>query len=221
MKKKKILSLLILTLLFFLPFSVKAEEPINVDSVKCPVIGQNPTYVGNTLDKYLDRLEERWVDKTDHKVMKSTDTFAESHIYEYEIGFVLKSNYQDRYMSYINLLNDDCTYFYGGSGDGGGRSGFLGDNLSFFIGDSSVASYSDDIISLNIANPTLGGTAPKVQADSRYTINSQKWYNITENKEMGAFDTFKTNTKYKFIVNYSSLYTIKICMNILVKINTF
>ena len=208
MKKRKKLFLLIFTVILLLPFSVKADEnKIDVTAVKCPVIGQKPTYVGDTISQYVERLEERWVDVTEHKVMKSTDTFIAGHVYDYEDGYVKKSAYENTYINYPNIWSESCTYGFGGIGDIG-QNGFISGSRRFYMGNLDDYVYQDDSINLKISQPTLGSAAPTVQSDSKYTIISQKWYNVTENKEMTALDTFKANTKYKLTVGYSSLYTI-------------
>ena len=208
MKKRKKLFMLILTIILLLPIPVKADENrIDVDTVKCPVIGQKPTYIGNTISQYVDRLEERWVDVTEHKIMKSTDTFIAGHLYDYDFGYVLKSSYEDKYFAYPNMDNEECTYGFGGIGDIG-QNNFTQSSRRFYMGNLDDYVYQDDSINLKISQPTLGSVAPTVQSDSKYTINSQKWYNLTENKEMTSIETFKSNTKYKLTVNYSSLYSV-------------
>ena len=206
MKKKRTLLLLLFTMLLLLPFSVKADDEINITAVKCPVIGQKPTYVGGSTP-YTDVYEERWVNLTDHVIMNSNSTFEAKKMYYYEYGYTLKSAYEGKYLAYPELYDDVCTYSFGGVG--ASPEDFTVNSVAFFTG--TVESEEDllpifESVTFDVTAPTIGGTPPTIRTNSRYTVNSQKWINTTDSVQMSASDVFQANKKYKLIVNYSSLF---------------
>ena len=207
MKKNKTIFLLLLMTFLLLPFSVKADDEISLEAVKCPVIGQKPTYVGGSTP-YTNNYEERWVNLTEHRVLNSNETFQANKFYYYEFGYTLKDTYKGKYLTYPNLYEDNCAYSFGGVGMTGNVS-FSTSSIAFYTGtieDESVYESIFQTISFDVTPPSLGGNPTTIRTSSQYTINSQKWYNVTDCVEMKASDVFEANKKYRLIVNYSSLY---------------
>ena len=209
MKKNRQFLLLLTALFLLLPFSVKAEDYISINAVKCPVVGQKSTNVGGNT-QYTNRYEERWVNATDHKVMGENDKFEANKLYYYEYGYLMKNENHGKYLSYPNLNMENCAYSFGGVGMGYDSSDeeprFLRSAMAFFTGDFENFSPINDNLKFDVDAPTLGGNPVSIKANSKYTINSQKWYNVTDGVEMKSSDTFAANKKYKLVVNYSTLY---------------
>ena len=193
MKKKLFLLGLIL---FALPLMVNAES-VEVDSLKCPVIGGKPTYVGTTPHKDIENFEERWVNNTDHKVLGANETFEAGKRYTYEYGFKLKNPDDSIWLQFTSTYEEECSYALGGVGTSP-INGYLSSGIGFYMGDIYEYEWLDDTIDLNISQPTINQKAPLAQNGANYTVNSQKWYNITDNKEMGANETFAAKKKYKY-----------------------
>ena len=213
MKRKKIITITIFSIILLSPFIVKAsisgdpsqEQPnqLTITTIECPVLNGHPTYVGNT--EYTEYIEEMWVNVTDYKEMKSTDIFELGKNYKYNIRYRLKQQYIDKYISFPNFNYDKCQYTLGGGGTSGNN--FTQEMNDFYIGNRDAAEWFErESATLDIDNPTLGGHPPVARGNSKYSIISQRWINTTDDKEMKSTDVFEQNKKYRYEIIFSSFY---------------
>ncbi len=210
--KKRIIIPSLFALILLIPFITYANDDYDptqdpnavvVNSVKCPVLNRKPTYM-NTSD-YTSVFDEVWVNETDHKVMKPTDVFELGKTYSYRIGYVLRPEFASKFYHFLNFDEHSCQYNLGGD-LGDSASDYKTRQIEFYMGNRDEAVWSNDEATLDIDNPAIGGHPTHARSGIKYRINSEKWVNLTDKKDMKNSDVFEVNKKYKYVINYTSFY---------------
>ena len=169
------------------------EEDAEISGLAPPVIGAHPTYAVIS-DPDVEILQQNWVNMTDNVIMTSNDVFEAYKIYHYVMRFGA-TNHKG-----INLqaIFGDSPYNLGG-GVIGEVNGLYAE-WSFYTGEDDFE-YSSRELVLDIDTPTLNGQPERARMSSDYYINNQSWFNITDNKALGANDVFEANKEYEYTVN--------------------
>ena len=203
-KSFKTFSLILLLAVLFLPFGVRAStsapEEIEFDLPSVPTIGAKPTYLQS--DSHIIVNKQAWANLSDYKEMKSTDTFEAHKLYSYDIQFTKRSDFDDIWF----LDSEESDYYLAGFSGRWDEETYHA-SIYFYFGDQKeLDDWEQQEASLVIGLPQVGGVPVFATPSEKYTIESEKWVNVTDNKVMSSTETFEAGKYYKYTIEYSSYY---------------
>ena len=214
-KKITLFSMLFLLALFISPIGVKASiggnENVYMDFSGMPKIGQKQVHVQSTQN--VEILEEYWVNNTDHKRMEANDVFEAKKAYTYTVRYSVAPHYITEWW----IASEGSEYYLsGGSLD---DEEYSEASISFYFGDLSdldvdpgdVDPYDGAILDISV--PQLGGHRVSARTNSKYTIESESWYNYTDSRAMTEDDVFEANKYYVYTVTYTTYYSDWVFLN--------
>ena len=173
----------------------KKDKSIDGVNVPGPIVGMKPMY-GNDTNDY-EFIQQVWVNLSDKKIMTENDIFEESKLYSYTIVV-------NKYVMFPNDFISREKYYIGGGATG--TDDFTQASADFYTG-SNCPTYNNEYAYLDIDSPTLGQNYPSARNNEKYEIVEEKWYNVTDDKEMKSTDVFETNKEYEYRLKYRTAYS--------------
>ncbi|MBQ6497958.1 MAG: Ig-like domain-containing protein [Bacilli bacterium] len=207
----KLLYLILLTALI-LPFGVRAigeggaGEALYLTLPSAPEIGQAPTiFAGH---EGITVLSDRWINVTEHREMLNNETFAADKEYAYIVNYINNTNLTEYWFADIQ---ENSSYCIGNNIYDPPTTLYPNEKMAivrFYMGDFNdmPAPTEDDYYYIDIDTPELGEQAPLARNNSKYTIVSQSWKNITDNRDMTSSDVFEEDKYYVYTINVQSYY---------------
>ena len=144
-------------ILYFGDFN-NLDDNVEIQAVEItradPVVGEHPTYANN--DEKYRIVNEKWINKTDNKVMTNEDVFEEGKKYDYELDFYTKYWVED--IEGINEPNDE-THYVGGAINHINQPFTYLLAQSYYFGDrEDLVIRTGEIVIRNTNPPVEGGT---------------------------------------------------------------
>ncbi|MBQ6497880.1 MAG: Ig-like domain-containing protein [Bacilli bacterium] len=196
--KKKIMIIVLLLTISCLPFLAKAldDDYVYVNFANDITIGQDLVYVENTEITIIDQY---WVNKTDHRLAQTGEKFAANKYYEYHLVY---EYYGSKEIDFSAMTEDEYCF----NSDDNTSDDYMSLVMHVYTSDQEFDPSSIEQAHLDIDLPVLGQTGPVARTNSKYTISSESWYNLTDDDVMEDTSVFEEDKEYIYTVEFTTFY---------------